>query len=244
MNWANELFLSFDTETTGLDPIRDRMCEIGCAVFDRGEYVHGFNWLIKSDRIIEPHVTAINNITPEMIEAEGKPEAEVVQRVCHLFHQVSEARRPILAFNAIFDLRFMFASAARLGIRLSTDHMRVIDPLVIDRKCDPYKRGKRTLEVQAPRYGISPGGHRALADAIVAGKVAIAQCQRWSWIGRTQTTTLHRNQARWYFDWITNYRRWQETQGVMPLAEIQTWPYGGLDQTPDFIQEEIPNAIA
>lgn len=229
MSWVDEPFLVFDTETTGLDCHKDRIVEIGVAVFNKQQYVHGFNWLIQTGIQITPEVTAINNITNDMIATDGLPEAEVIPRVMALFRSMNESRRPVMAFNAIFDLRFLLATARRGGETLDTTHMRVYDPLVVDRQYDKWKRGKRTLDAQAARYGLNPGGHRALADAIVAGRVAIAQTQRWSTLGRQSTLVLHRSQKWWYKEWITNYRRWQESQGVLPLAEIHDWPYGGLE---------------
>ena len=66
----------------------------------------------------------------------------------------------------------------------------VIDPLVIDKAVDRYRKGKRTLEAAAAFYGVPlDDAHDAGADAIAAGRVAQA-------IAREHGAALPRNGRR------------------------------------------------
>jgi DNA polymerase-3 subunit epsilon len=72
----------------------------------------------------------------------------------------------------------------------------IIDPLVIDKAVDRYRRGKRTLEVVAEHYGVPlDGAHEASADAIAAGRVAQAIAR--SFPLAESANELHTHQIGW-----------------------------------------------
>jgi DNA polymerase-3 subunit epsilon len=49
----------------------------------------------------------------------------------------------------------------------------IIDPFVIDRAVDPYRKGKRTLSAMCEHYGVRLGNaHEAEADALAAARLA------------------------------------------------------------------------
>ena len=74
----------------------------------------------------------------------------------------------------------------------------VIDPLVVDKRLDRYRRGKRTLDVVAARYGVTlDGAHDASADAIAAGRVAQALAERYSDQLPETCDELHAKQIGW-----------------------------------------------
>ena len=60
-------FYSFDVETTGLNPVTDRIIEIGCCEFINFKPVKEFSTLVNAGKYIPPYVTKVNNITNEML---------------------------------------------------------------------------------------------------------------------------------------------------------------------------------
>jgi DNA polymerase-3 subunit epsilon len=71
----------------------------------------------------------------------------------------------------------------------------VVDPLVLDKAHDRFRKGKRTLEVVAAHYAVAlVGAHDAAADAIAAGRVAQALARRFALAGPVE---LHTQQIAW-----------------------------------------------
>ena len=62
---------------------------------------------------------------------------------------------PIVAYNAAYDLSVLEREAERYGLTPLPGPGPVIDPLVIDKAVDQYRRGKRTLTAAAAHYGVA-----------------------------------------------------------------------------------------
>jgi DNA polymerase III epsilon subunit family exonuclease len=161
------LFVAFDTETTGLNPLASRLVELSGVKFrGTGELVDTFSSLINPQMRIPARVTAVHGITDEMVA--GAPTfEEVVPR----FFQWLNARGPagikqrplLLAHNAAFDIGFLDIAIAKLG--LPTPDNQIIDTLTLSRKVlkDPPNHQLKTLTehlgVETTAY------HRALDDS-------------------------------------------------------------------------------
>lgn len=64
-----ERYIAFDTETTGLDPDRDHIVEVGAVVFEHGAPVSTFQSYVYSGISIPQEITALNHITNEMLKS-------------------------------------------------------------------------------------------------------------------------------------------------------------------------------
>ena len=75
----------------------------------------------------------------------------------------------------------------------------MIDPLVVDKAYDRYRRGKRTLAVVAAHYAVRlDGAHEASADAVAAGRVAQALAERFAPLAAADASSeLHTRQIAW-----------------------------------------------
>src|SRR5690606_10281186 len=78
------------------------------------------------------------------------------------------------------------------------DPMPIVDPFVIDKALDRYRKGKRTLDRTAEHYGVAlDDAHEASADAIAAGRVALAITQRFGDELPDTIRELHDRQVEW-----------------------------------------------
>ena len=68
-------YIVLDTETTGLNPARDKVLEIGAARIEQGRVVETFETLIDTGVPIPERITELTGITDAM-QAEGKKTEE------------------------------------------------------------------------------------------------------------------------------------------------------------------------
>lgn len=171
----------FDLETTGVDVESDRVVTAYVGVLDAtGRQIAARSWLADPGVPIPEGATAVHGITTGHARADGRPSLEVVAEVTAALRSLLEQNVPVVAYNAAFDFSLLAHEAARHRIVPLTDPFPVIDPLVIDKAYDRYRRGRRTLEVVAAHYAVVlEGAHEASADAIAAGRVAQALARRF-----------------------------------------------------------------
>jgi 8-oxo-dGTP pyrophosphatase MutT (NUDIX family) len=102
----------------------------------------------------------------------------------------------------------------------------VIDPLVIDKAVDRYRKGKRTLEVTAERYGVSlEGAHDAGADAIAAGRVAQALLRAFPGELDIELAELHERQVHWYAEQAASFQDYiRRIRGDEAYLADTAWP--------------------
>ena len=194
--WADTLGV-FDLETTGVDVTADRIvtAHVGLLSAD-GRPIEARSWLADPGIDIPEGATAVHGITTEHARAHGHPAAQVVAEVVDALRALLDAGIPVVAYNAPYDFSLLKYEALRHGIRPIDDPAPVIDPLVLDKAHDRYRKGKRTLEVVAAHYAVPlVGAHDAAADAIAAGRVAQALARRYELEG--PVGELHTQQIAW-----------------------------------------------
>lgn len=159
----------FDTETTGLDNKTDRIIEIGCVElenrFPTGRTLHIY--INPDGQRIHPDAQAIHGISEEFLR--DKPVfAAVANEILEFFEGGS-----YVAHNASFDMGFLNAEFARLGIPAVMPDL-VIDSLTLARRRHPM--GPNSLDALCRRYGIDNSHrtrHGALLDAELLADVYI-----------------------------------------------------------------------
>lgn len=174
--WASTSLVVLDFETTGLDPERDRVIEIGLACLRDGVIEHSKNWLVNPGMPICQESKEITGITDEMVAA--APPFEAVWPEVRTF---LEGRIPV-AYNHAFDSKFLWAECRRMGLPprgselppACSDEGVWIDPLVWAREIQKEEKGHKLGEVCA-RLGVPlENAHRASHDAEAAGRVLLA----------------------------------------------------------------------
>ena len=156
-----------DTETTGLDPGNGhRIVEIGCVellnAIPTGETFHAY---IDPGRDMPEEAFRVHGISAEFLA--GKPVFADI--AAGFLNFAGDAK--IVAHNAEFDMRFLNAELALLGIApIASD--RVIDTLALARR--KFPGAANSLDALCARYGIDTSRrskHGALLDAGILAEI-------------------------------------------------------------------------
>ncbi|MGI6877552.1 exonuclease domain-containing protein [Microbacterium sp. gxy059] len=189
----------FDLETTGVDVRSDRIVTAFVGVLDEtGAVLEAESWIADPGIEIPAGAAAVHGFTTERARAEGRDAREVVGEIVASLGRLLDAGIPVVAYNAPFDFSVLANEARRHGFAPLADPSPVVDPLVIDKQQDTYRRGKRTLDIVAAHYGVSlDDAHEASADAIAAGRIALAQAERYAADLPGTPAELHAQQVGW-----------------------------------------------
>lgn len=229
--WVAPAVLGFDTETTGVDVTRDRIVTV--ALVSRsadGDTVH--NWLISPDVEIPPAATAVHGISTEYAREHGAPAAEVLAEVSEVIYTALASGTPVVAFNAGFDLAILDAELARNGLPTLTDRLPhgvqpVVDPLVLDRATDRYRKGKRTLEDLCAVYGVVAQGslHSADTDVTATLDVLNAILAVNPEVADMPLEELHEFQIKAHRTWAESFNQWRQSRGLSGPGANLSWPF-------------------
>lgn len=176
-------FLVLDLETTGLDPARDRITEVGAVKVRGGEVLGELRSFVHPGRPIPAAVTAMTGITDAMVA--GAPTTATV-----LGHVIDLLTGSVLvAHNASFDLSFLRAAAARDGRELPSTP--VVDTARLSRRLlgDEVRDHRLATLARHLRARTSPE-HRALADARATVDVLHGLLERAGSLGATTLEDL------------------------------------------------------
>ncbi|MGA0862748.1 MAG: exonuclease domain-containing protein [Ilumatobacteraceae bacterium] len=160
-------FAVVDVETTGFDPDNERILQVAAVVVDgQGNLVETFDTVVRPENPEEYRHGAehIHGISEDDV-AHGMPLRQALEKVWGM----SEGRL-FTAHNARFDIGFLHAESARVGIEKRVD--RYVDTLELARMADRERTRKHTLSALCDHYGIEIGrAHEALADATATARL-------------------------------------------------------------------------
>jgi DNA polymerase-3 subunit epsilon len=228
MHWHTGRLCGFDLETTGPDPLTARIvtaCIVQCG---GGQPTQCATRLTDVDgEEIPAEAAAIHGVTTEQARAEGMPLREAVGQIIGALVQVALAGIPIVAMNARYDLTVLDREARRYGVPPLGDlvpDLRVIDPYVIDKEVDRYRRGSRKLTALCEHYEVPIGAaHQADADAIAACRVAWRQGTRYPQVAELSLDQLHAAQTEWAAEQAASLQEYFRRKD--PTAVVEgTWP--------------------
>lgn len=220
--WAARLAV-FDLETTGVYPDRDRIVTafVGEINLD-GELVQGRHWLVNPGVPIPEAASRVHGVTDEVAQAEGVDPAAGIAEIAGLLSRLFAGGVPVAAFNAAFDFTLLDRECTRHGVPAPMPNL-VIDPLILDKHVDRYRRGKRTLEATSTHYGLSiEGWHEAAADAAAAGRLAQAIGRAYEEV-RIPAHDLHAKQETWAQEQADSFAEYMRKKNPDFVAE-RGWP--------------------
>ncbi|MDY0191314.1 MAG: 3'-5' exonuclease [Desulfuromonas sp.] len=156
----------FDTETTGLSPRQGhRIIEIGAVKVVDAQIVAQFSSLIDSGAPMPAAAQAVHGISAAMLR--GQPAAKQVFTEFRDFI----GDHPLVAHNAVFDMRFLRAEFDQLGCPLPNPSYCT---LKLMRKKYPRLNSYKLEAVSRYLFGALDSSiqcHRALDDAMLAARI-------------------------------------------------------------------------
>jgi DNA polymerase-3 subunit epsilon len=164
MDLRKHAYVVVDVESTGTRAYHgDRITEVAAVLVQGGKATMVFDTLVNPERPIPPAITALTNISAEMVR-----DAPKFGEVCEQLLGVLEGR-VFVAHNAAFDWRFISMEVERAtGRRLEGVSLCTVR---LTRRFAPEIR-RRNLDAVAAYYGIEIGArHRAGGDAMATAHV-------------------------------------------------------------------------
>lgn len=161
----NKKFISFDTETTGYSPCKDRIIELGAVLFINNKETEYFNSLVKTDVKNSYHAYKVNKISEEMLE-NAPLEIDIYPKLVEFLEEVLNGNIILVAHNAIFDMCFLKNTLERFG---DSGHIRYLDTLKISHMFPTIDHHRSTI---AEYLGVrNEEEHRVYTDALTCGKI-------------------------------------------------------------------------
>lgn len=227
--WADAVLASLDLETTGRDPSSGRILAVALFRQDPdGAPVAIVDTLVDPgpDVVIPQEAAAVHGITRErLIAEEAPPTAVVMAQVHEALTELADQGTGVVIYNAPFDWPFLAAELARLAPPRTLPKCQLIDPLVLDRHVDRYRKGKRTLEAACQVYGVDlDNAHEASADALASLGVARAIGARYPEVGDLSCEDLKDVQIAAHRDWRDGFNAYLKRIGADRDPISGSWP--------------------
>ncbi|WP_104165972.1 3'-5' exonuclease [Arthrobacter sp. SX1312] len=229
-SWHESPRAGFDLETTGRDPLTARIVTATIVLVDGdGDVLEHHEWLADPGIDIPEGAAAIHGITTAHAQAHGLPAAEVVHGISAVLARFFSAGIPVLAFNARYDFTVLAQEGRRHAARVPVPSP-VIDPYIMDKQADRYRRGKRTLTAVCEHYAIPfENAHTSAADVLATLRVGAVLAERFAFL-RQPATDLHASLVVWADRQAANFEEY--LRRTEPDAVIErAWPVVGC--TPD-----------
>ncbi|AYD89356.1 DNA polymerase III subunit epsilon [Actinomyces lilanjuaniae] len=235
-SWTDGPLLGLDTETTGVDPARDHLVTAalvwrGPATGQEARARHVRTWLADPGVEIPEAAAAVHGITTEQARGAGSPPAQVLRELTAELVTALRAGTPVVVFNASFDLTLLDHELVRhhlptLEEQLGHPPAPVVDPLVMDRAADRFRRGKRRLSDLCEVYGVTPDTtlHTAEVDVAATLDVLEAMVQTHPVLARLEVDELVAWQAREHRRWAESFNAWLARTNPSRRPVPLQWP--------------------
>ncbi len=229
--WFTGPLASFDTETTGVDVETDRIVSAALVVqLAPGAAPQAASWLADPGVPIPDGARAVHGITDERVRAEGRPPRTVVAQIARALAEQARAGHPVVVMNAPYDLTLLDRELRRhrgmtLADFLDPAELLILDPRVLDKHVDRYRKGRRTLTDLCCHYGVDlAGAHDACADATAAmGLVRAIGARYPGALGSLSAAELHLRQRVWYAAQARGLQNWFDRTGADERVDL-SWP--------------------
>ena len=159
----DQVYVSLDLETTGLDSERDTILEIGAVRFRGDEVLDTFETFVNPGRAIPDYIQRLTGIQPRQVER-APSFSSIVGDLAEFL-----GSHPVVGHNVQFDLRFLSSH----GLPLANPSYDTMDLSTVF-----LPRSRRySLKHLTDHFGIELRNHRALDDAI-GGKELFVRLMR------------------------------------------------------------------
>lgn len=156
-NIEDTVFIALDLETTGLDPIKDRIVEIGAVLFNKKGIIDTFQSFVNPQMLIPEQAFNIHGINNDMVK-----DSALIEDVLRQLQAFAHGACPV-AHNAYFDAGFLLYDLSRNNInfknRLVFDTLTISKKIFKDFKSHSLKNLVKELNITGCKF------HRALSDS-------------------------------------------------------------------------------
>jgi DNA polymerase-3 subunit epsilon len=198
--WYRGPMVGFDLETTSTDVETARIVGAAVVVVQAGARLNGSrSWVVNPGVPISPESADVHGMTDDYVAEHGERPSEVVPLLAGALRDRPRSA-PLVVFNAPFDLTILDRELRRHHGPALGNIGPVIDPFVLDKLIDPYRKGSRKLAAVARHYRAAELNsfevHQAKQDAMAAVRLAwkIGHC--YPVIGTRSLDDLQHLQAK------------------------------------------------
>lgn len=242
--------LTLDTETSGVDTDNDRIISFFMRAKDGDETLFEQEWIIDPGIEIPEGASEVHGMTTEWVRENGRKDvAKAIEEIVHELSEYGHQGFLICGYNSSFDLAILEAEAKRhnkgvqaLRVKDGMPKYRFLDPLIIDRHIDKYRKGGRKLMDVARNYGIvieEDKLHNASYDVEVTEKlIPLVLNRAWQVLkhdrhGLTPDQFIDKLQVwqkKWKADWATHLTEYFAKTGKTeedgsPIEVNGSFPY-------------------
>ena len=155
---VNEYFddyVVFDIETSGLNPNKDNIIEIGAIKYINNKKVEEFSYLIDPEISLSEIITHVTGLTDKDLKGQKKIQ-EVLPKFLNFIDNL-----PLIGHNIRFDYDFIEANIKKLNL----NHMKnkIVDTLFLSR-ITIYDSKNHKLETLKKYLNLDYNSHRAIDD--------------------------------------------------------------------------------
>lgn len=211
----------FDTETTSPEPTEARLVTAFLGLWDTEteKFEQHLEFLINPGVPIPEEASAIHGITDE-VASRGMNPVEALELMFYVFHDWSEY--PHVAYNLPFDATVLNCELERYGYTaFDWTKRQLIDPLVLERHFNKYKKGKKRLMDVAAQRGITLDEsrlHAADYDSEITARVVTQQIQEWG-------MPTNEEQAQYHAEWANSFQSYlRRVKNDATLTISGDWP--------------------
>lgn len=218
--WHTAPLAALDFETTGVDPLIDRVLSFAL-LGDRGNDLCG---LVNPGVAIPAASSAVHGLTADALD--GAPSSlDAIAEIVDWVQDLVERAVGLVVFNAAYDLTMLRAEADRHGLaQPDWRRLLVVDPYVVDWGIERGGLGPRRLTDVAAYYGVAlDNAHDATADARAAREVAYELGRCHPDVAAGTLDDLMERQSRWYADRAADWNSYARTVG-RSLDDPAGWP--------------------
>ncbi|MCX4655990.1 3'-5' exonuclease [Streptomyces microflavus] len=231
MSWHQGPLVGFDLETTGTDVETDRIVTAALVRLEAdGTVTEQRTWLLDPGVAIPEQASAIHGIGTDHARKHGARAASAVEEIAHAVAGVLRSGVPLVVMNARYDLSLLDRECGRYGLdsvdeRIGGVPSPVIDPLVIDKHVDKYRKGKRALQALCEHYGVTlSDAHDATADAVAAVRVVRQMGERHRPVSALPPAELHALQVRAAAEQSASLQAYLRRTANPAAVVEQAWP--------------------
>ena len=170
-----------DLETTGLDPKKEKIIEIGAVRIRNGEVTETFQSLVQPGRELDTRVIELTGISQQMLAGAPYMDEVLPQLLAFLGEDV------LIGHRILFDYSFVKKAAVNAKAEFVK---KGIDTLKLARVCLSELPSKRLVDL-CSHYEIVHQAHRACGDALAAHELYRRLCAEFPYARQAEPEPLH-----------------------------------------------------